>query len=584
MTGTTGRQPTTSSGLGEYGGWIICAAITVVAGSSLIVATAGAGATAIAGYGWDWRWQLTLVVQLISDGGPATLWPHTNPAVFYLLTVVLVGCLSAPVVTGARLVMRRRTSSADPARHLASARDVNALREAHLRTHIGRLRPDLTHPQPDDLGPRLGRLAPSGPVLRSSWEDVHLLVMAPRAGKTTAFAVPVVIDAPGPVLATSNKADLYTDSAGIRAKRGRVWVFDPQRIALTEQAMSWNPLAAVDSIDDARRLASHFMQEVSAGARESDFWSSAALGLLASLILAARVSETDLHQVWRWLNDSADPEPAEALTAAGLTATAAGLRGRQSGAVETREGIYETARTAAQCLESPHVMAWVTDNDHPTFDPTAFVSSSDGLYLLSKEDAGSAQPLVAALADQVIKAAVTTAETHGGRISPPLTCVLDEAANVCKIRDLPKLYSHLGSRGISTWTILQSYRQGQGVWSELGMDTLWSAATIKIIGSGLDDPRLTEDLSRLAGQHDIRSISRSSGRGGPSTTTSDRRERIIRADQIRALPRGRALLLATATPVAMLTTQPWYQRADADQIQAAATQQRAALANRGAQR
>src|SRR5689334_17431316 len=73
-------------------------------------------------------------------------------------------------------------------------------------------------------------------------------------------------------------------------------------------------------------------------ARESDFWSSAALGLLASLILAARVAEADLGRVWEWLNDSAAPGPGEALAAAGLSATAAGPRGRQAGAVETREG------------------------------------------------------------------------------------------------------------------------------------------------------------------------------------------------------------------------------------------------------
>jgi hypothetical protein len=38
--------------------------------------------------------------------------------------------------------------------------------------------------------------------------------------------------------------------------------------------------------------------------------------------------------------------------------------------------------------------------------------------------------------------------------------LLDEAANVCRWRDLPNLYSHYGSRGIVLMTILQSWSQG----------------------------------------------------------------------------------------------------------------------------
>jgi len=80
-------------------------------------------------------------------------------------------------------------------------------------------------------------------------------------------------------------------------------------------------------------------------------------------------------------------------------------------------------------------------------------------------------------------------------LDPPLLCVLDEAANVCKIRNLPELYSHLGSRSIVPMTILQSYKQAELVWGATGAEVLWSAATVKLVGAGLDDPRLAEDLS-----------------------------------------------------------------------------------------
>lgn len=57
-------------------------------------------------------------------------------------------------------------------------------------------------------------------------------------------------------------------------------------------------------------------------------------------------------------------------------------------------------------------------------------------------------------ADQV--AGVTAARSSGGRLGTPLLGVLDEAANVCRWRELPNLYSLYGSRGIVLMTILQS--------------------------------------------------------------------------------------------------------------------------------
>ena len=139
-----------------------------------------------------------------------------------------------------------------------------------------------------------------------------------------------------------------------------------------------------------------------------------------------------------------------------------------------------------------------------------------------------------------------------------MVVVLDEAANVCRIADLPELYSHLGSRGVLPLTILQSYRQGTRVWGDHGMDALWSASTCKVLGAGLDDARFAEDVSRLIGDHDVTVRSVSRGSGHASESTSLRRQRILPPEAIRALPRGRALLLATGAKAAMIDLQPWY--------------------------
>jgi type IV secretory pathway TraG/TraD family ATPase VirD4 len=170
---------------------------------------------------------------------------------------------------------------------------------------------------------------------------------------------------------------------------------------------------------------------------------------------------------------------------------------------------------------------------------------------------------------------------RGGRLDPPMLCVLDEAANICKISDLPQLYSHFGSRGILPITILQSYPQGARVWGEQGMAALWSAATIKVIGAGIDDAKLAEDLSRLVGEHDVPVGSRTrDGSGTSSWQTSTRRQRILDPAQIRAIEKGHALLFATGIPAAMIRLLPWYTGPHAAQLEQAVTTATDAITSR----
>ncbi|MGC1512089.1 MAG: TraM recognition domain-containing protein, partial [Acidimicrobiales bacterium] len=383
-------------------------------------------------------------------------------------------------------------------------------------------------------------------------------------------ATPQVLAAPGAVLATSNKADLWalTASARRRSTDARDWVFDPQRIAGTTQTWWWNPLAGVTTVEAAQRLTAHFIAEVR-GDRQREFWSSAAEDVLASLFLAAGSTGRTMVDVYDWLNRTTSPIPVDLLRLGGHVASANGLQARQSGAVETREGVFETARVAAKCLRDPNIMAWVTPPpvELEEFDAAGFAATRETLYLLTKDGAGGAAPLVAAFADRVMQDATRLAERRGGRLDPPMVAVLDEAANICKIADLPQLYSHLGSRGIIPVTILQSYPQGVGVWGETGMATLWAAATIKIIGARLDDDRFLDKVSKLIGDHDVamRSINRSANSQGENI--SFRRQRILAPEALRELAKGTAVLLATGCRPALLEMHPWYRCHQAAAIQ-----------------
>jgi type IV secretory pathway TraG/TraD family ATPase VirD4 len=527
------------------------------------------------------RFSLLLVVEVLKDG-TTTRWPGVSPILVWGLTAAITAVVTVPLAVVAIRWSRGRLRSDDPRRSLARRRDVAHLTLPAAAAAAGRLRPSLSSTEasevrPADVGLALGRLHASsgnteGPVLYSSWEDVVLAYMAPRSGKSTALAIPAVLSAPGAAVATSNKADVWAATAAIRATEtdARVWTFDPQHIAWAPRTWWWDPLSDLSSVEEAERFAGHFVLTVD-DERSKDIWGPAAQELLAALLLAAKGCGGTMHDVYDWLNDEANPTPVEVLRDAGYRGIAASLAGTQGSPPETRGSVYFTARVAAKCLRNPEITAWITPpaekyvtgpDGRPAameqFRPAEFPTSRQTLYLLSKDGGGSAAPLVAALTDRVMRAATLAAERTGGRLDPPMVVVLDEAANICRIADLPQLYSHLGSRGVIPLTILQSHAQGVSVWGETGMRALLGAATVKVVGSGIDDAAFAEDLSRLIGDHDVTTVSLSSGDGRLSRSRSVRQQRILPAAAIRALPKGQALVWLTGTKVAMISTLPWY--------------------------
>nr|WP_240469299.1 type IV secretory system conjugative DNA transfer family protein [Streptomyces sp. OM5714] len=544
--------------------------------------TVGAGLT---GHGWHAPpFAASSVATLVTNGPPA-LWPGTPSGVVYAGMLSLLAIPSIPV---AFLVHRFVSSSGSATKGLASRRELAAMCPKGIEARARELRPSLKGREqlhPDETGNLLGELEPSGPELRSSYEDVELDLMAPRAGKSTGIAVPRVLRAQGAVLLTSNKSDVYAVTRAEREKAGRVWTFDPQGIAHTPRTMWWNILGECDTIEAARRLAGHFVASVNDDTAKKDFWISAAQNTLTALFLAAARGGASVQDILGWLADPADRAPIDLLRDAQLVAMAEQLQGTVRGAVETRDGIYETARQTVSCLLDPEILAWVTpDPRSPEFRPADHVTSTDTLYLLSKDGGGSAAGVIAGIADATMRAGVVAAERMGGRLDPPLTAVLDEAANVCRISDLPDLYSHFGSRGINVVTLLQSYRQGARVWGDVGMDALWSAATVKLLGAGLDDADFVQKISTLVGQHDVRTPSISKSKDGTSRSYSYRQESILPPDKIRALPKGTALLLATGVKPALIRLRPWYKEPGADAISAAAKAETAAITERAARR
>jgi len=198
-----------------------------------------------------------------------------------------------------------------------------------------------------EYGSLLGTVG-RAPVYKS-WEDVAVVFMGPRSNKTSAIAVPGILSAPGAVVATSNKPDLWMLTTALRAEVGDVYVLDLQRIAFVLQTWRWNPLSAVTDIDSAERLASHFMREVDGGGATSSgssaFFNRVASQTLQRLILAAAVSGRSVRDVASWIA-TRSPEPTGLLADHGFAELSEAHEADLEGPVETRGGIYATVAAA----------------------------------------------------------------------------------------------------------------------------------------------------------------------------------------------------------------------------------------------
>ncbi len=498
-------------------------------------------------------------------------WPLASTLVLIGLTVLVLG-LGCGLWAG--LARRRRRSSRvdAAARWLGRGQDVAEISDqtvAAKAEHLG---------VKETIGIPIGKTVSTGQWLYGSWEDMHIDIWGPRTGKTTSRAIPAILDAPGAVLVTSNKRDVLDATRDIRAESGPVWVFDPQTIALEEPNWWWNPLSYVTDEVKAARLAEHFASgSRDPGAKTDAYFDPAGQDLLAGLLLAAALDERPITDVYTWLTRPTDDTAVDILREHDFQLTADQVAGVIDAPDKQRGGIFGTAMQMASCLTNRQIARWITpqgdDDQRPQFNPAQFVTADGGtLYSLSKEGRGTAGPLVTALTVAVVEAAEElAARSAGGRLKTPLLGVLDEAANVCRWRALPDLYSHYGSRGIVLMTILQSWSQGVEVWGEAGMKKLWSAANVKVYGGGVGEAAFLEDLSKIIGDYDRLSASTSYSRGHRTVSKQLQRERILDVSDLAALPKGRAIVMASGARPTLIRTVPWMTSPHAAKIQASIT-------------
>ncbi len=520
------------------------------------------------------------LVALAHAGDPSRAWsaPVGPVALYWSTTAVVLLAVASVVFVARRLCKGDGVARRDhPAKQEGLAERLAVRKAVGSRVLLGRasrLRPGLDRPRASDVGFRLGRSR--GVECWASVEDSMLLLGPPRSGKGQNVVIPMILDAPGPVITTSTRPDNLAVTLAARSRVGPVVVFDPQGMAPAPGLISqlrWSPVRGCDVPRIAMSRAETLVADGSrSGVENAGFWRAQSVSAVRCLLHAAALDGRSPADLYRWSHAAPAAREAVSILAHHANATSGWDRALDaivSADERMRDSIWAMVANTFAPLADPSVLAAVSPAEGECFDPSGFLANNGTLYLLGTASGAAATAnLVAALVEDVVDLArLAAAASAGSRLDPPLAVLLDEAANY-PLPSLPVLMSEGGGSGITTLAVLQSLSQARDRWGREAAGAIWDAAIVKIMLGGSANADDLADLSRLIGERPVTEHSETVGGWGTgrSISTSVRQRPILEPAAIRQIEIGQGLLLLRSAPPIMLSLKPWNQRADADEL------------------
>jgi type IV secretory pathway TraG/TraD family ATPase VirD4 len=366
--------------------------------------------------------------------------------------------------------------------------------------------------------------------------EEHVLLMSPPRMYKTAFLADVVLRYPGPVIATTTKADVFALTGAVRCQRGPVYVFNPQYIGELPSTFCWSPVDGCQDPATAIRRADAFAFAVSQkGVEDGSFWSAKASDYLRGYFHAAALAGFDMRAVAAWVS-GADPDvPERILVAAGARQWALTLAELRSEAHKTAATVRMVMSRAISFMADPALAASVLPPPGQGFDIGSFLRSSGTLYMIAEAIGADAPvaPLFAAMASEIhYVAALMGQASPSGRLDPPLLMGLDEVTQICPV-PLPSWLSDSGGKGIQVAAVVHGQAQLADRWGDHGRQIVWDTSSVKVFLPGITDTTTLQAASVLCGQAQwmLR------GQGHPS------HHDIASPDMIRQLPTAFALVI-----------------------------------------
>jgi type IV secretory pathway TraG/TraD family ATPase VirD4 len=390
-------------------------------------------------------------------------------------------------------------------------------------------------------------------MLAAEPEVQPMVVAPPRAGKSSGFVVPWLLDHDGPALVLSTKRDVYDASAAHRRAIGRVWVYDPFG---ESGSAGFTPLVPARTWPGAIRtgeaLASAAHPDQANAANE--FWDKEAASMLAPLLHAAALCGAGMDKLVRWLDARDFKSAVEALENAGAAAAADQLEGVGRRDERNRETTVMSALNLLRAYRYPQVVSCARSD----LTPERFLDGgANTTYVVAAgHDQEALRPVILALVAAVYEAAIVRAR-ECGPLEPRLFILMDEAANIAPVRNLAPWLSQCGDHGIVIATIWQSIAQIDQRYGRAARDAICAASTAQVFLPPLVEPTSASYLGELLGEEQVANASTSTGLS--RHTLSIGHQKAGPPPWLRQIGRGRAILVYRDLPPAIVRAPGWFE-------------------------
>ena len=197
------------------------------------------------------------------------------------------------------------------------------------------------------------------------------------------------------------------------------------------------------------------------------------------------------------------------------------------------------------------------------FDVAELLEQCGTVYMLGAEDAQVA-PLVTALTGHIAREARAIAgRMPSGRLDPPLTLALDEAALICPV-PLDNWTADMGGRDVQIHIAVQSRAQLRQRWGDTGAAAILNNAATVMIYGGTRDPDDLAAYSTLTGERDEEVPTHDSE--GQVTALGYRRVPVLSPAQIAQLPAQRVVIIRRGMPPAIGRVEMAWRRKDVRRV------------------
>lgn len=401
--------------------------------------------------------------------------------------------------------------------------------------------------------PYLGYARGRGARMLAAEREVQPMVLAPpRAGKSSGYVIPWLLEHDGPALVLSTKRDVYEATVAHRRRLGRVWVYDP----LGGESSGFTPLVPAGSWSGAIRAGEALAsaaQPQQGGSAAHEFWDREAASLLAPLLHAAAIRGVGMGELVGWLDARDFGAAAEILRGAGAARAAAQLEGVGRRDERNRETTVMSALGLLRVYRHPQVCAAARDQISPA---GLLDGRANTIYVVAAgHDQDALRPVILALVCAVYQHAIGLARRYGP-LSPALWMLLDEAANIAPVRDLGAWLSQCGDHGVTIATIWQSIAQIDQRYGRAARDAICAASTAQVFIPPIAEPTSVEYLSGLLGEE---SVANASGGWGSRQTLSAAERKAGPGPWLRQIPRGQAILIYRDLPPAVVRAPGWFE-------------------------